>query len=92
MELTPEQLKALVQEAVAEYESTHPCRLTDPERAMVHAQHEAMVEEGANHGTFRILFQWGVSVKDITKQVRRAVLVILGLLTLVFGAKAIMGG
>lgn len=89
MELTQEQLKDIIKEAVAEYESKHPCKLPIAERAMVHAQYEAMVEEGANHGTFRILFQWGVSVKDVTKQVRRIVLITLGLLVIIFGAKAI---
>lgn len=86
MELTAAELEALCSRAantaVALYVNTHPCKLSDDERGMIHAQHEALIEEGGNHGTLRVLIQWGVNMTDITKQVRRVILWILGIVAL----------
>jgi hypothetical protein len=88
-ELLEEMMERAAKKAVAEYTKEHPCHLTEPERSMIHSLHEAMIEEGANHGTWRVLIQWGVNLTDITKQVRRGILLIIGLLALIFGAKLI---
>ena len=86
MELTSEELEALCSRAantaLALYAQTHPYKLSDDEGAMVSALHEALVEEGGNHGTLRVLIQWGVNMTDVTKQVRRVVLWLLGLIAL----------
>ena len=82
--MAPELLNEIIDKAalraVEEYAKTHPCRLTDSERALIHAQHAAMVEEGANHGTFRIIIQMGKSWQDVTGGLRKfGMLVLIGI-------------
>jgi len=85
MELSAVELEALCSRAantaVALYADSHPC-LTERQRAMVVAQDQALVEEGGNNGTLRVLIQWGVNMTNITKQVRNVILWLLGLIAL----------
>jgi hypothetical protein len=74
-------------EAVALFAAEHPCRLTDSERGIVHSLHEALSEEGGNHGTLRVIVQVGKSFQDITKTARRTGLLILLVIILLFGMK-----
>ena len=91
--LTEEQLQEMInraaKKAVTEYSEKHACKLTEAERHMVHAQHTIMEEEGADTGVIRIIFQYGVTMKDITKKVRTFILIILGLVILAVAGKAI---
>jgi len=81
--MSQEEIKQIVKTAIAEYEAEHPCKLSVEERAMVHAQHDAMVEEGGNHGTWRVIVQWGVNMTDVTKQVRKCILWVLAFIAVV---------
>lgn len=94
-ELLKRLLNEAAQTAVKQFDLEHPCRLSPEERGVVHSLHEAMAEEGANHGTIRIIIQMGKSFQDVTKSFRRAGMVILilsvfVLLTLVFGRDVAM--
>jgi hypothetical protein len=94
-ELLKRLLNEAAQTAVKQFDLEHPCRLSPEERGVVHSLHEAMVEEGANHGTIRIIIQMGKSFQDVTKSFRRAGMVILilsvfVLLALVFGQDVAM--
>ena len=78
--LLEEMMERAAKKAVAEFSIQHPCHLSETERGLVHALHEISSEEGANHGHWRLIIQWGVSVKDVTKTIQRYILwVILGL-------------
>lgn len=85
MEISNEELIKIIETTVDRCCKRHECFFNENERAMVHASHEAMVEEKANHGTIRVLFQWGVNLTDVTKQVRKWVLLALGGILLVIG-------
>lgn len=94
-ELLKRLLNEAAQTAVKQFDLEHPCRLSPEERSVVHSLHEAMAEEGANHGTIRIIIQMGKSFQDVTKSFRRAGMVILILsvfilLALVFGRDVAM--
>jgi len=76
-ELLKRLLNEAAQTAVKQFDLEHPCRLSPEERGVVHSLHEAMAEEGANHGTIRVIVQIGKSFQDVTRSFRRAFVVIL---------------
>ena len=73
-----------VEATIRECEVKHVCHFREDERRTQHALHEALSEEGANHGTLRIIIQMGKSWQDVTKAARKfgmfVVLVILAAL------------
>jgi hypothetical protein len=79
--------KAVAREALDEFIKERPCFFTTEERATLHAFHEVMGEEEANHGTLRIIVQFGKSFQDITKTLRRAGLLLLLLILAVLGLR-----
>jgi len=89
--MSPEETKKLIKEAIKEYNQDHPCKLSSGERHMVHAQHEIMDEEGADMGTWRIIIQYGVTVKDVTRKIRNSIILILALIVLAVSGKLIFG-
>ena len=89
MEMTDERLAEIIEQTVKRCYSEHQCKLTKEEIALVQSTHEALVEEGGNHGTIRVLVQWGVNLTDITKQVRRAIILIIAVIVLAFSVKMI---
>jgi hypothetical protein len=89
--ITDERLDELIAKsatsAVKEFTKNHPCRFTDEEASMVHKQHEAHSEEGADAGTWRIIIQMGKSYQDVTRSMRRfgvAVILFISLLGFLF--------
>ena len=89
MEITDERLAEIIEQTVKRCYSEHKCRLNNEEIALVQSTHEALVEEGGNHGTIRVLVQWGVNLTDITKQVRRAIILVVAVIVLAFSVKMI---
>ena len=85
--MNEEQQKELIKQAIHEYNDSHPCKLSDEERHLVHSLHEIGREEGAHTGTWRVIVQCGVSLTDLTKKVRTSILVILGLIILAIAGK-----
>ena len=73
-------------EAVKEFSEKHPCRLSDSERSLVHAIHDIGIEEGANHGTWRVIVQTGKGWQDVTKKARNIGLAILFAIVVVVGS------
>ena len=84
-QVTDSHMKRLVNEVLTEFAKEHACKFSAEERYHVHALAEVMKEEGANHGTLRVLIQWGVSLTDITKQVKKWSLLIFGGILLLIG-------
>ena len=74
--MTPEQ-KALIKATVAEVLAQHPCHFTEMERKHVHELSDAMIEEGGNGHTFRVIVQLGNSYRDVTKSFQKWGIVIL---------------
>jgi len=89
MEMTDERLAEIIEQTVKRCYSEHKCLLTDEEIGLVKSTREALVEEGGNHGTIRVLVQWGVNLTDITKQVRRAIILVIAVIVLAFSVKMI---
>ena len=88
MELTKDQRKELIREVISEYNDLHPCRFSESERHLIHSLQEITVEEKANAGTWRIIIQWGVNLRDVTKKVRTTIILLLGTFLIALGAKA----
>lgn len=76
-------IEGAINRAIENFDIKHPCRFDASEIAMVKSQYESMVEENANHGTFRIMIQMGKSWQDITGGFRRAGLMVLAAITLI---------
>ena len=80
-------VKQVVEETIAQYQKSHPCQFTVKEAGNLRAMTEVMDEEGANHGTIRIIFQFGRKVQDITGKVAGVVVALLALGSLILGFK-----
>jgi hypothetical protein len=80
-------IRETVKEAVTSWRDSLPCYFNPAERSTVHALHEVMTEEDGNHGTLRVIIQFGKSFQDITKTLRRTGLLLLLLLLLLLGLK-----
>ena len=80
-ELTAREKKVIEEAAAAAVEAygeKHPCRFDDATAQTLHEIHAAKTQEGADSNTFRIIIQFGRSVQDVTKAMRK--LLIVGLI------------